>query len=372
MQGAKLKSARLAAGFSTRRVAELLPSYGVKVSHATLANYEKEATTPGIETLVALSELYRRPLQWFVSTKPTMTGIRYRRHKTGIRVSEIAKFEVEAQRHLEAFIALEDSLGACLRSSNRIRLQKASSGKDAASKLRGLLGFTETQPIESVFDVLEQMGVMVLDLEADRRIDGLSATLDGWDVIVVNRSKPTSRIRMDAAHELFHLMLGDCDHPDDGVVDSEQEQLAMDAASHFLAPDKVVEDAFLGKSMVRLVKFKEMYGISLAALVYRAGQLGILSSSECKTLWIEFAKRGWRNKEPGTVRTDSPWRFEFLVDLALNDAQQSWQDLSNITGLTENELRARLDMRYGAPEESEMPPRKEVESPLNQGLRLVR
>lgn len=372
MQGAKLKSARLAAGLSTRRVAELLPSYGAKVSHATLANYEKGATSPSIDTLVALSELYRRPLQWFVSTKPTMTGMRYRRHKTGIRVAEIARFEVESQRYLEALIALEEALGTCLNSSNRVRLHQASSGKDAGSELRKLLGFSQTQPIDSIFDVLEQMGVLVIDLVADRRIDGLSATLDGWDVVVVNSSKPTSRLRMDAAHELFHLMLGDCDHHDDGIVDSEEERIAMDAASHFLAPDEVVADAFRGKSMVRLVKFKEAYGISLAALVYRAGQLNILNESECKALWIEFAKRGWRKREPGTVRSDSPWRFEFLIDMARHEAQMSWQDLGNLTGLTEHELKTRLDIRYGSPEEGEMPPRKEVESPLNQGLRLVR
>ena len=373
MQGAKLKSARRAAGFSTRRVAELLPSYGVKLSHTTLANYESGSSVPSMDTLVALSELYRRPLQWFVSSTPSMTGIRYRRHKSGVKVSQIAKFEVDAQRYFEAYLALENFVGTSERRVVSMRIDGCRSGKQAAAELREHLGFTATQPIESAFGVLEEMGVRVIDLEADRRIDGLSAKLNEWDVVAVNRDKPPARLRLDAMHELFHLILGDCDNADDqGIVDAEEEQLAMDAASHFLAPDDVIRDAFEGKSMVRLVKFKETFGISLAAMVYRASRLGILSEAESRSLWIEFSKRGWRTKEPGTVRIDQPWRFEYLIDIFISGLQKSWQDLCDLTGLRESEMKERLAMRFGSHEEAEMPPREEVESPFNQGLRLVR
>ena len=46
--------------------------------------------------------------------------------------------------------------------------------------------------------------------------------------------------------------------------------------------------------MVKLVKFKEHYGISLSAMIYTrsAQQTNILKESEAKWLWIEFSKAG--------------------------------------------------------------------------------
>lgn len=371
MLGSKLKMARVAAEFSTRKVAELLPSYGATISHTTLSNYERDLSIPSMDVLVALSELYRRPIQWFVSGRPVFSGVKYRRHRSGIKISELAKFEAESQRLFDAYFALEDTVDKGRKRGIQYRLNRPLTASEAAQALRYKLRMSELQPIESVFQVLEELGIRVVDLEADRRIDGLSAKLDGRDVVVVNRSKPTARLRLDAAHEMFHLVFGDCDSENDGQIDADEEARSMDAASHFLIPDEVIHDAFKGKSMVRLVKYKESYGVSLAAMVFRASKLGILSPEESRALWIKFSKRGWRQNEPGTVAPDQPWRFEYLIDVAINDHQLSWLDVSKLTGLSEKDLKDRLEIRFGNTE-VEMPPRKEVEQKMNTGLRLAR
>ena len=53
------------------------------------------------------------------------------------------------------------------------------------------------------------------------------------------------------------------------------ERRGFDFASHFLLPNNQLKRRFFGKSMVRLVQFKESFGISLAAMVYRARQTGV-------------------------------------------------------------------------------------------------
>jgi len=371
MVGAKLKNARVAAEFSTRKVAELLPTYGVKISHTTLSNYERGLSVPGMDVLVALSELYRRPIQWFVSGLPVFSGVRYRRHKSGLKVSDLAKFEAESLRLFNAYIALEDRVEPRSRNGLSINFGSNLTPENTALALRYKLQMSESQPVESIFEILEKMGIRVIDMEADRRIDGLSAKLNDLDIVVVNRTKPTARLRLDAAHEMFHLLYGDCESDLAGKIDKDEEDRSMDAASHFLMPNKVVYDAFKGRSMVRLVKFKEFYGLSLAAMVYRASKLGILSAAQSKSLWIEFSKRGWRQNEPGVIAPDHPWRFEYLIDVAAHEHKMPWLEISGVTGLSERELKQRLEDRFGN-SEVEMPPSEEVERQKNTGLRLVR
>ena len=53
----KLQSARIATGMSTRNVAQSLqPRF--KISHATIANYEKGRSVPTLDVLAVLSNLY--------------------------------------------------------------------------------------------------------------------------------------------------------------------------------------------------------------------------------------------------------------------------------------------------------------------------
>src|SRR5205823_5309452 len=105
----KLKLARLGVGFSTRAVAGLL-SRQFAISHATIANYEKGRTTPSLEILTALADIYHRPVQWFVESGPALTGIRYRNLPSKVRVSDRRWFEANALRWLEAYIKLEKRL----------------------------------------------------------------------------------------------------------------------------------------------------------------------------------------------------------------------------------------------------------------------
>ena len=371
MLGEKLKTARMAAGMSTRRVAELLPSYGVTLSHATISSYERGTSTPSMDVLVALSELYRRPLQWLMSGRPGLTGVRYRRQKSGLRVADLALFETTCQRHFEAYVALEERLQERSLSDSYPRFDPSLSAKEAAEQLRSQLGLSPRQPVPSVFRLIEELGIKAIDLEADERIDGLSARLGNYDVIAVNRNKPYARLRLDAAHELFHLLFGDCDQRPDPDTSADFEDRAFESASEFLMPHDVLCDALRGKSMVRLVQFKEMYGVSLASMVYRAAKVGLINQKENRRLWIEFSKRGWRQAEPGSVRPDFPWRFEYLIDMARNARGMRWRDIVEITALTEDELRGRLSIRYGGGEVGLLP-RKEEEAVADFSLRLIR
>src|SRR5436853_5592356 len=99
--------------------------------------------------------------------------------------------------------------------------------------------------------------------------------------------------------------------------------------------------------MVRLVKFKETFGVSLAAMIFRAEKANILNARTAKHLWIEFAKRGWRKSEPGHVRADRATRFEQLLEGAITKGTITWRDAEAVTGIASDELNHRLRLAMG-------------------------
>jgi Zn-dependent peptidase ImmA (M78 family) len=190
----------------------------------------------------------------------------------------------------------------------------------------------------------------VLENPTDLRIDGLAAKYGDEYIIVLNPTVSNDRSRLNAAHELGHVLLGDCDA--EGAESKASEQRAFEFASHFLLPNGQLKSAFVGQSMVRLVQFKERFGISLAAMVYRAEKLKFITKPTAKELWIEFARRGWRTNEPGYVRPDRATRFEQLIDEARLSGRLSLKELADLSGVRPEAIRQRLDYAMGIRGES--------------------
>lgn len=119
---------------------------------------------------------------------------------------------------------------------------------------------------------------------------------------------------------------------------------AFEFASHLLLPEPALRDAFATKSVVRLVQFKEKYGISLAAMVFRArySKPPLIKQSEYDTLWREFGRLGWRKNEPGYVQPDRPTRMEEMFDTAVQQHRMSYSDLSRLSAMPEPVIRQRV------------------------------
>lgn len=99
--------------------------------------------------------------------------------------------------------------------------------------------------------------------------------------------------------------------------------------------------------MVRLVQFKERFGISLSAMVYRSEKQGFIPKATAKMLWIEFTRRGWKTNEPGKVRPDRATRFEQLVDEAISTGKLSVKEVADLAGVRPEAIRERLNYAMG-------------------------
>ncbi len=166
----------------------------------------------------------------------------------------------------------------------------------AARTLREVWALGE-QPISSMIKLLEAKGVRVFSLaENTKNVDAFSCWRNNVPYVFLNTFKSAERSRLDAAHELAHLVLHKHGGPRQGR-DAEVE--ANNFASSFLMPKADVRSRlpFVGR-LDELVAAKRRWGVSTSALAYRLHKLGILSDWQYRTFCIQINQRGYRTDEP--------------------------------------------------------------------------
>lgn len=168
------------------------------------------------------------------------------------------------------------------------------------------------QPISSMIKLLESKGVRVFSLaENTKNVDAFSCWRNDIPYVFLNTFKSAERSRLDAAHELAHLILHKHGGPQQGR-DAEME--ANSFASSFLMPkaDIMSRLPFVSK-LDELVTAKKRWGVSTAALAYRLHKLGILSDWQYRMFCIQINQRGFRTEEPnGLPREESViWKKVF-------------------------------------------------------------
>ncbi len=364
--GERLRSARIAAGLSTRALADRLKGR-VKLSHATLANYERGDTQPGMDVVSAIASELNRPLQWFLQSGLALQNVRYRHRKSLVTQTACMQFEFAAQTWLDAYLFVEQRLGEPLARARKHKLEdvEGRTPEQKAKSVRKMLGLGDDEPLYSVPKTLEAFGIRVIEVPTEEAIDGLAAMFGRERVAVLARGLEGDRSRLNAAHEFGHVVAGDVEAE---TEDPEAHTRAFEFGACLLMPSAVLKRAIERQSMVHLVDMKKQYGVSLAAMIYRAEKSGFLTSKEAKAIWIEFAKRGWRQREPGRVAPDRALRFEVLFERAVRLKKVTLDDVSKRCGISVNELKRRLSEPVGFIDE----PVDMIDKQPSQGLRLVK
>jgi len=342
----KLKTARSLAELSTRAVAQKL-SKRFPISHASLANYESGRSTPSLDLLAALADLYERPINWFLEGGKSLSDVQYRNLKSRVLMSDLHRFEAEVQRWLDGYVSIERRLDCPLKPSIDFhQVTDEVTPIELSLRVRRYLNIgSEVDPIQSVVEILEKFGIRVLENQTNLCLDGMAAKFGSELVVVLNPDMPHDRMRLMAAQELAHFLYQDSKLKN--TVTKGIEARASEFASYLLLTNGQLKRAFEGRSMVRLVQFKEKYGISLAAMIYRAEKLEFISTQMAKSLWSAFAERGWKTNEPGVVRQDRARRFESLIEEAIYSSKLSMKEVADLCGVKADAIRFRLDYAMG-------------------------
>jgi len=336
----RLREARRETGLSTRAVAEKMPRK-VAISHATLASYENGTTMPPIDVLAALTAIYKRPINWFLDSRGALHDFRYRNLQARIGLNEQRQYAAMAGKWAEAYFSLERHLKHSRESRSVVDFHGLSAIELAESVRKQSLNLDERQSVENTVCALESFSAWTLELRASFGVDGAAATLNNEVVVFINPDVANERVRMNAAHELAYLLF-DTVGFSKGMTETEVEKHGYDFACTLLMPDSQLRAAFEGKSFLRLIQYKERFGISLAAMIHRAEKLRVINTTASRWLWSEMGRRGWRRNEPGYVWRDRAIGFEMMLESAIQTKQLTWCDAERITGIREEELQKRL------------------------------
>ena len=158
-------------------------------------------------------------------------------------------------------------------------------------------------PISNMVRVLEVSGVIVSTAkDVSAKVDAFCND-DVLPVVMRNDSKSSVRCRFDLAHELGHLIMHkgitNCVHENPLI-----EKQANHFASCFLLPKETFINEFplFTRRRVpwdRLFDLKMRWKVSIAALIMRGHDLGLIDDSTRQKAFMHISRRGWRTCEPG-------------------------------------------------------------------------
>jgi Zn-dependent peptidase ImmA (M78 family) len=172
----------------------------------------------------------------------------------------------------------------------------------AADALRDHWGVGQ-RTIGNMIHFLESIGVRVFSLAEDRRVDAFSLWHDGVPFIFLNTLKTAEHSRMDAAHELGHLVLHRHGVPWGRNVEKDAQAFAsallMPQASVLAAPRLHIP------TLGQLVQLKKKWLVSVLALAHRLHALKLLSDWNYRTLCIQMSKLGKAHEPEGIPRETS-------------------------------------------------------------------
>ncbi|WP_405421585.1 ImmA/IrrE family metallo-endopeptidase [Streptomyces erythrochromogenes] len=217
----------------------------------------------------------------------------------------------------------------------RIEVNDFDTPADAAETVREEWG-VPTGPVEDMVALLEGAGALVVvrDL-CTAELDAVSQWPPGKaPLILLNSSAPTDRSRFSLAHELGHLVMHG--EPGEGRV---QEDQANRFAAEFLMPhDAVLPELKPGIDVPRLLDLKARWGVSMAALIRRAMDLGVVSEWQYRTLVVELSALGYRTNEPTTIRRETPCHLAQAVTRLEEQLHLSPTETAHLAGLGREEF----------------------------------
>ncbi|HLV71443.1 MAG TPA: XRE family transcriptional regulator [Vulgatibacteraceae bacterium] len=192
----------------------------------------------------------------------------------------------------------------------------AGNGPVEAARLARKALLDVSGPVPHVVRLLESHGVLVLVLPAAaERVDAFSVGVHPRPMVFFNPAKGDYwRNRFDAAHELGHLVMHADAEPGEKIVEDQAHRFAAE----FLMPaDDIAGELPARPDWERLAQLKTTWGVSMAALLYRARTLGVMTETAYRDAMSALSSRGWRRHEPGPAKPlEQPTMLTKAIEIA--------------------------------------------------------
>ena len=191
-------------------------------------------------------------------------------------------------------------------------------------------------PIKNIIETIENAGGIVFkyDLET-RKLDAQSHWISGIPpIFFVNSQIPIDRMRFTLAHEIGHIVMHKYPTPD-------MEKEADRFASAFLLPKKELLQDINSFSLEKAMTLKSKWKVSIAALIMRAYDLGVISSSQKSRYFTQLGILGYRVEEPIPLPNEEPTLIKKLIEACQKELGFKIKDFCDVLSINEPDFRTR-------------------------------
>jgi Zn-dependent peptidase ImmA (M78 family)/DNA-binding XRE family transcriptional regulator len=345
--GDRLKEARLARGLYMKSLGDM-----IGVSGTAISRYENGEDKPQADKVRQLAEKLNFPIEffsrkaWTESLEPVFWRSRAAETK---HAREITEQRMKWLCEIFAFLSEEVNFPAQklpeLPISKDFRLLTSEDIENAAMTARRSWGLREL-PIPDVILALENVGIPVatLEISSDKQ-DGFcfrSKSLQRTFVGINTYNVSGCRARFDAAHELGHILLHAHVSPEQ-VRDRPSQKILEQQAHRFAGALLFPRVSFLAEvdsiSLDYFSSLKKRWGMSIAAMINRAYDLGLIDPDHRRVMFQNMTRRRWRG---GPLR-------EPFDDLSVMPLEQPRMLRRAVNAVLDNGIFARATLRAAIP-----------------------
>lgn len=339
----RLTQARLWNDFSLDYLAGL-----IHITGASINLYEKGKRKPDNEIQLKLANALDFPIDFFYtpSKDTSFCAISYRKkantRKIGKQRAELLKqFSFEFIELLSSYVSFKES-SLMPQDIEYDTLQNDDIEKIAQDVRQAL--HAGNAPIQNLMTFLENRGAFIFLYNNEiTPVDGFSCINAEHPYIYINENASWDRMRFTLAHELGHIILhSGIDR--DALTLSENNMLEEQAdlfAAAFLIPQQSFIADFISPSRPFLLKMKETWGVSMAAIIMRAKRLGLITQAQKEYYFTEASRRNERKIECGNnLRPkEQPFIIETVIKSLLDNNVTDKYRLASATHLPHSILK---------------------------------
>jgi len=214
--------------------------------------------------------------------------------------------------------------------------------EEAASQTRGLLGLDPTRPIPHLMRAFEKLGGIILSLPELPGREAFAVWEGNRPVVGVGPSESGDRLRFSMAHEIGHLILHNSP-----TAKATAEREAYRFAGELLAPKGAFTDDVAGLLTIeKLGRLKQKWGISMAAILYRARELNLISRRVHERLIIELTPFRTREPQGYDIPLEKPRALRQMAEMLYGSTMQV-ERIADDLALSVPFVRATLDRYAG-------------------------
>jgi Zn-dependent peptidase ImmA (M78 family) len=324
--GRRLEQARELRGLLKSELADVDV---LKLSASAIGQFESGVSRPSTGTIAQLSMALGVPPEFFAAGRPQVDLSENNVHFRSLRsTSKRDRTQARAQVRLLAEIVGVLSRRVRLPAVDLPEFEPDSSPAAAAVRLRELWGLGDG-PISDMVRLLERHGVVVVRLDAPSEdLDAFSCWIDAQKpyVVLTTNKGSADRSRFDAAHELYHLVA----HQDASPGDQTLETQAHQFAAAFLMPEAAMRNELPSQvDWRRFAELKLRWGVSMAALLRRARDLGLIGDDHYRRGMMDMSRRDWRRHEPVDLgEPEQPELLRRAIELVAKGRKYTLDDLA--------------------------------------------